>query len=406
MSKQKWNSRERVIDFLEDYSANIKEQIDSRKTKNTLLKSYIFETFDESIYELKRFNKEEITIPNLFPEQSQCMGQVDERMYYLSAGDETIGFFEQVNDRFLIFYSLESSDASDKFTRDAVRNSPVLDSLWISGKMFNQILKKMSKEHHPNRYTKIKFEFNSFFEGEKYIKGIGNSKKDISGLEEHKASSVSLTEELGDISYKIEGVRKYFSSFHAIGQLRFPSNIGRGGHDFYQNGKVTNRSDSFKDHRFQVKKMINSYQNITEILESKTWIDLEKVKSPNQQFLYNYEGSPVTIVFKEPLKEHIFENFINYTFQKGKEPFRIFGEIIRVSNNRAHIYGIDLHLWQKVMMDLSREQFTIFLPKGTCGNTIHRLITNIQRYLNPELTVYIGNDNYEEIIQRVIESGV
>jgi hypothetical protein len=40
----------------------------------------------------------------------------------------------------------------------------------------------------------------------------------------------------------------------------------------------------------------------------------------------------------------------------------------------------------------------VIVPKGTCGNTIHRLVTNVQQYLDPRVTVYVGDRNYTELI--------
>ena len=37
-----------------------------------------------------------------------------------------------------------------------------------------------------------------------------------------------------------------YAPLYAISQLRFPSPVGRGGHDFYHNGKVTNRNETAK----------------------------------------------------------------------------------------------------------------------------------------------------------------
>ncbi|MGR5999179.1 hypothetical protein ACT7C7_05495 [Bacillus cereus] len=88
------------------------------------------------------------------------------------------------------------------------------------------------------------------------------------------------------------------------------------------------------------------------------------------------------------------------TFPKGKEPFKILAEPQWISEERVHIYGVDLHLWQEVMMDLSLNEFTVFIPKGTCGNTIHRLATNFQKYLDPTIEIWIGNEKYEDIINR------
>ena len=62
---------------------------------------------------------------------------------------------------------------------------------------------------------------------------------------------------------------------------------------------------------------------------------------------------------------------------------------LSVNDNKVHIYGTDIHLWQKVLLELSREEFVVILPTGTCGNTIHRLVTNIQRYLDPGVSVLL-----------------
>lgn len=42
----------------------------------------------------------------------------------------------------------------------------------------------------------------------------------------------------------------------------------------------------------------------------------------------------------------MFINFIQSTFPKGKEPFKILAEPQWISEERVHIYGLDLHLWK------------------------------------------------------------
>lgn len=392
----KWKSREDIFNYLEEYSQNTKEQIDNYKMKNTLLKSYVFETFDQSLFESSNVLTESLDIKNLFSDAQHTLQQIDEELFVLNENDKLVGFIEQINTRFCTFYTNESSKYSDHLARTYVKKSSILDSLWISGKMYDNFLKEITSIHHPERFTKMKFEFNAMFEKNYQIKDE---------IVEHKVSSVSLVEELGGIVDKLNGVRKYFSSFHSIGSLRFPSHVGKGGHDVYQNGKFTNRSDSFTDHRMQLKQIVAIYQNMTEKLEKKTWIEVEEVKGNDVSINKSFKASPVTIRFSKPLSNFVFNNFVEYTFPKGREPFKIYGEIKRLSEERVHIYGVDLHLWQNVILDLSTEEFILFLPKGTCGNTIHRLVTNIQRYLDPQISVFIGDYPYEGILNEVIGGG-
>lgn len=389
----KWKSRDDIFNHLEEYSQSTKEQIDNYKIKNTLLKSYVFETFDQSLFESSNIITESMNIQNLFGDSKHSLQQIDEEMFILNENDKFIGFIEQINSRFCTLYTTESSKYSDHLATTYVRKSSLLDSLWISGKMYDNFLQEITSIHHPERYTKMKFEFNAMFEKNFEIKDE---------IIEHKVSSVSLVEELGGIVDKLNGVRNYFSSFHSVGSLRFPSHVGKGGHDVYQNGKFTNRSDSFSDHRMQLKQIVRIYQKITERLEQKAWIEVENIKVENISIINSFKASPITIRFSKPLSSLVFNNFIEYTFPKGRDPFKIYGEIKRVSEERVHIYGVDLHLWQNVVLDLSTEEFILFLPKGTCGNTIHRLVTNIQRFLDPQIDVFIGNNPYEGILNQVI----
>lgn len=397
----KWKSRESVVSYLEDYVSDIKDQIDRGKTKQTLLKSYVFETFNpDTVLEVSNTPLE---IKSLFQNKENMLTQIDEQFFSVNKGKETTGFVEEVNDRFSILYSIDKANKSDKYTRSLIKNSPILDSLWISGVMFDSFLEKIEEEHHPNRYIKMKFEFDGFFSKHQGTMAEGEDFSDKTDIfDEHRVSSISLVEEAAEIANKLKGIRGFLPAFNSIGLLRFPNMAGKGGHDFYQNGKVTNRSDSFNDHRYQIIQTINSYQEITEKIEKHTWFDFEKITSPEVGNSYSFHGSPITVNFNTPLKPHVFRNFINSTFAKGREPFRIQGDPIWVDEYRAHIYGIDLHLWQKVILDLSLDKFVIYIPRGTCGNTIHRLVTNIQRFLEPVITVNIGNFDYRELISSTV----
>lgn len=391
MDKKNWKSSDQVFEFLEAHSRNSKNQLNDHQLKNNLVKSYVFETFDKEQQAQNKLINLSPTINDLFQNKATTVKQIDDNFFELMSHHQTIGFIEQLNDRFSTLYTTESSKSSDQITQMFLKESPILDSLWISGLMFDEFLKNIMENHNPLRYTKMKFEFSGIFEQSTFI-------DDLDLKLEQRTSSVSLVEELSGITQKLDGVRNFFPSFHSIGSLRFPSEVGKGGHDVYQNGKFTNRSDSFTDHRLQLKQIVSSYESITKKIEQKTWIETETINSKSSLTSSQFKASPITIQFEKPLKITTFNNFVESTFPKGKSPFKIFGEIQRISPTRVHIYGVDLHLWHNVFLDLSPEQFILFLPRETCGNTVHRLITNIQKFLEPELIVHIGDNLYSQII--------
>jgi hypothetical protein len=46
--------------------------------------------------------------------------------------------------------------------------------------------------------------------------------------------------------------------------------------------------------------------------------------------------------------------------------------------------------WQPISLELSATRVVALLPKGTCGNTFHRLVTNVQRHVCPKIDVWLG----------------
>lgn len=110
----------------------------------------------------------------------------------------------------------------------------------------------------------------------------------------------------------------------------------------------------------------------------------------------------MTFNFDPPLSVHVFENFVDTTFVKGNGPLRLQGNPIRVGAHKVQVYGVDLHLWQRVYLEITPSRMLVVLPAGTCGNTVHRLVTNIQRFLSPAVEVFVGDARYEDLIRNVM----
>jgi hypothetical protein len=64
---------------------------------------------------------------------------------------------------------------------------------------------------------------------------------------------------------------------------------------------------------------------------------------------------------------------------------------------KVHVYGADRHLWQPINLELTDKGIVAILPQGTCGNTFHRLVTNIQRYVCPNIDAWIGSKPFQSL---------
>jgi len=51
-----------------------------------------------------------------------------------------------------------------------------------------------------------------------------------------------------------------------------------------------------------------------------------------------------------------------------------------------------------MLLEATSRQLTAVLPHGTCGNTIHRLVTNVQRWFDPHVEVWLGSESYKTAV--------
>lgn len=210
---------------------------------------------------------------------------------------------------------------------------------------------------------------------------------------------INLVKELIEKFREIE----VFSASRSISMLRVPGSRG-GGFDFYFDGKITNRSSNFIDLRHNLNFVIKIYNSLIKRIEEKTWFNINDFNfNSSSNFV---KGSPVIMEFDQPLDKYLFNNFIIRTFEKRYGNFRLWGEPIKLSEEKYHVYGLDLHLWQEIFMEFTPEMFVFVLPEGVCGNTVNRLITNIQHYLQPDFKVYVGDEPFSDIVEKSMEEGL
>jgi hypothetical protein len=69
-----------------------------------------------------------------------------------------------------------------------------------------------------------------------------------------------------------------------------------------------------------------------------------------------------------------------------------------LNDHKVHANAIDQHLWQPLVMELTPKRVVAILPEGTCGNTINRLVSNIQRFVDPKVQAYIGDVEYSSLV--------
>jgi hypothetical protein len=395
-----YKSREELFSYFNKHSAEKKDELDRHKTRSPLLKSYIIEP--SSVNHKKNFFAEINNHYNL----SELKGEIIEIDDDLE-DDKPAAWIESYNSRYFIFYSTRTTEIIENKLMKVIQNSPLLDTLWLADSFYYNFYNYIKNNFNDYRYVKLKMKYDSELKTNINKNFISEDKpkeliEDLKNIETHK--DFNLSESINNVNKILPELRKmkYWPAANSISMLRIPAKSG-GGIDLYNNGKITNRSRSFIDLHHNIKFLLDNYSYLNKLLEEKTWLKQEKHNF--QSSGYTIKGSPVIIEFEESLDLTVFKNFIYKIFQQRNKNFRLWGEPLKISEKKYHIYGLDLHLWKEVFLEITPDLFVLILPEGVCGNTINRFITNIQTFLEPNFKVYIGDESYDKFLEKSFLEG-
>ncbi|MBO9316856.1 MAG: hypothetical protein J7456_13870 [Chloroflexus sp.] len=403
-------NRHEVIRYFDGYMSERFDELTEKKLRRPLIKTQLLELRDgpEEIPSPKN-----LLLTELLRRHNVWTKQLDETMFLLhDEAEGEIGFLEVLRPRILAVYSPLPSDRFNRWVRRLVFSHPDLDYVWLSGLTFNVLWELVTRLSRPHRFTRIVFTHDSIFEidqpemeldeKDQEFEELAEDQNEESEIIERRATSFRLVDRVGVLQEKLKELQEIYSPMYAISQLRFPSPVGKGGHDFYDNGRVTNRSESFRDHRSHLLFVVRIYEKSLKLTEQHAWYGIqESVDVPGG--FRRLVGAPVTIHFQEPLTQEVFDHWIKATFERRRNKFRLWGHPIRLGPAKVHVYGVDRHLWQPLFLELTTQGLVAILPRGTCGNTVHRLVTNVQRYLDPGATAFIGDIHYTSMIKKSTE---
>ena len=410
MTLDQARTREEAIDVLEGYSSERRQEMDELHTRRPLVKSYMLETVPPSL--------PQPSLEEVFHRVGARLEPLDDTLFRIRHGSgETKGLLEYF-DRHPVIYTDRKSQEMDGWVRRLVVLNPEVDNLWLSGLAFGALLEEICDTFPEHRFGRIVFDHQSLYEDDtspvsqrpeedddaedaayKLAETSAPSNEDEdASIPERRSTRFMVVDRLGVLKAKLPRLREDYAPLHAISQLRIPAH-GPGGHDFYFWGKVTNRSTSFANHRQNVEHVLNVYRRATQATEQTAWSGVEKTTLDIHGEHRVLIGAPVTLEFADPLSQAAFDNFIHATFQRENNPFRLWGNPIKLGPRKVHVYGLDRHLWQPLHLEITDKRIVIILPAGTCGNSIHRLVTNVQQFLDPNIRVWIGDRLYKDLIQ-------
>ena len=329
---------------------------------------------------------------------------VDEALFRMRWPNEAEDWalLEVENDRYPVIYTAIESDIASRRVDQLVNRSAILDRTWLSASMFQQLWDLVERTFPRHRFSRIVFEHESVYQRFEEDPLEQNEEEDdhddesINDYErphqtDRRRARVQITERIGEMQDAVLPWEEHYDPLASIIQLRIPAQA-RGGHDIYFDGRFTNRSDSTTAFRQTVHDVMEKYDSATNRVEAAAWPGMADGQAGLRL------GAPLLIQFSEPLELRAFDRWIA-TLRRKTNRFRLWGTPLARGLGKVHLYAVDNHLWQPLDLEITRNHVYAFLPKGTCGNSVHRLVTNIQRFVQPKVSVFIGEHSYEGFLK-------
>ncbi len=399
-----------VYRFFNGLSSEAKEGLDTRRLRAPLVKTFLLE------HVARRGNVSPKSPEDIFRSLGADVHVLDDHFMALRFDEinpetqnrvkATTGYLEKYDERFFAYYTSEDSTAARKRVNRWIQN-PDLDSAWFSSPLLQRLWDKDISCRGDERFSKLVFRHESIFDmpddfsvSEERDNGgdAESSDDDAPVIEERpeferRKARFEMGDRIGQIRRALGNLQQNYAPLHVLHMIRFPSRTGRGGNDLFQTGQITNRTESFEEHRNMVRYLYRVYQSILNATEDYAWHKIDA----QDTLRVGLKGVPLIIKFAEPLQDATFNRWIQMAFQK-RNRFKLWGDPIRLGPRKVHVYGADRHLWQPINLEFTTEGVVAILPQGTCGNTFHRLVTNIQHYVSPKISAWVGEKPFEDLV--------
>jgi hypothetical protein len=283
-----------------------------------------------------------------------------------------------------------------------------LDHVWLPGRFFDALWHWTRQTADPGRLAKLKFSYRARFErldhrpddygdeADEFDSDYLPVDDEDGTIQEVRNSQFEVVDRVGVLDQRLERMRELYDPLQSTIRIRIPSAV-RGGHEVYNFGKITNRSVSFAEQQKIVRLVTDLYRRVTEHAEERLWYSANEDVHGDGAVL---AGRPIFLSFPEALEVATLHWWAERTFGNKRNLFRLGGEPMwsGPDKTRLHVYGVDRHLWQPVSLEVTPTHLLALLPEGTCGNTVNRLVTNVQQYLSPSVRAWIGDVPYEELL--------
>lgn len=360
--------RKQMADLLEDHLRNVNVYFDREgefpKGRGPL-KTYFLEAHapnSESLDHKSAFD----TLSNVARVVDLNVERTDDRNLFQVSRGKLGFFFDLLDPRFWVVHTMSNVQESEPALEKLVDLFPNLDYAWPP----SGLMRDIQKTGRPAGFA-IEFDETKLFPG---------SEKDL------------IEEPNGDVKLRFGGKRaekwlveleRFAPDVLAYSMVKFSRQEDDGRSyiitELNDRGRLKAAGNSISLHLGVVALFLDRYRSLIAEIEA-----FGRICSHQRGEGGMLSGNPIVLDFPQPLRD--FRAFVR-ELVSCREPLKIWGVVEEVRSNLVKIEAVDLHTGSRLRLDVTPDYMRIYLGPTACGNTIARILRNVQAYIDSTISL-------------------
>ena len=278
------------------------------------------------------------------------------------ASSEHVLFVDTLNPRFWQVHATAPAGAVNRIVRRAVATEPRLDTGWFPKALLQQL---DGHQHH----LRLAFDADELLGRDQAIRRTrvrfeGEAPEgllELLGSNDTYAGTTSITavgSRVGDASV---GVAQVVADYR---------------------GAFVTAAGDFEVAANAIWRMVDRYETFVRGLEARYRTVIEPMECEG----FSVVGDVAVIEFGHEVD---LERLLSGLFL-AKEPFRLWAVPRQVDDDEWVADAVDLHVGQPLRLEFSSSDVRVLLEPETCGNTLARLLTNLQQHLDARTRLVVA----------------
>jgi hypothetical protein len=182
-------------------------------------------------------------------------------------------------------------------------------------------------------------------------------------------------------------------SFHSIEVVMDDPELGPLREAVKRSGLFAAHGEDFAHHAQFVRTVVDRYASLIDAVEAQalTFAPLPYRETTIQGLSFDaddpggasFSGAPIGIRFSRQISD--LQAFCDELFS-ARAPWRLWGQP-EVTQGTAVVNAVDLHVGQRLDVEIGSDWMRVYLAAGACGNTVARLVSNLQARFDSALSL-------------------